>query len=271
METTSAKGLTLFFDADERQAAELVRHACEKSVQLVHKCWEVDTPKDCRVYVMTSWFQFFFHAAPWHWRVLLAALLPLWSFRARRIWPYAGGMAQQFGKRRVIGVKPPRLLQLGDKSMGERMFVKIDDMDTKVQLITCHELTHAFTSHLKLPMWLNEGLAQITSDEFLGKPTVRLDTLQALTSSSRETDPGRYRKARVSDPDALVYHYVRGYWITRYIQDTHPDLLKSLFTRRYPHKALETRVAAAFGMSYEEFWTKIDGMVVSHFEENINE
>ncbi len=270
METISVKGLTLFFDADERQAAELARHACEKSVQLIHECWELDTPNDCRVYVMTSWFRFLFHAAPWHWRVLLAALLPLWYFRAKQIWPYAGGMAQQFGKRRVIGVKPPRLLQLSDKSMGERMFVPIDDMDTRVQLITCHELTHAFTAHLRLPMWLNESLAQITSDKFLGEPTVRFDTLQALTGPSRETDPGRYRKTRVSNPDALVYHFVRGYWITRYVQDTRPDLVKSLLTRRYPHKVLETQVAAAHGMGYDEFWEKIDGMVVPYFENGMD-
>jgi hypothetical protein len=174
-------------------------------------------------------------------------------------------MAQQFGKRRVIGVKPPWLVQLSDKSMGERIFVQIDDVDTKVQLVTCHELTHAFASHLKLPMWLNESLAQITSDKFLGEPTVRSDTLQTLTSSSCGTGPGRYQKARVSNPDALVYHFVRGYWITRYMQDTRPDLLKSLLAQRYPHKVLETQVATAYGMGYEEFWEKIDGIVVSHF------
>lgn len=266
METALVKGLTLFFDLDERDAAEIIRRACEKSVQLIHEYWGLDTPADCRVYVMTSWLHFCFHAAPWHWRILLGALWPLWYFRARQVWPYAGGMAQQFGKRRAIGVKPPWLVQLADKSMGERMFVQIDDMDTKVQLVTCHELTHAFASHLKLPMWLNESLAQITSDKFLGEPTVRFDTLRTLSSSSCGTDPGRYQKARVSNPDALVYHFVRGYWITRYMQDTRPELLKSLLVQRYPHKVLETQVATAYGMGYKEFWEKIDGIVVSHFE-----
>ena len=265
METTSIADLTLFFDAHERDAAELIRHACERSVQLIHECWGLDTPRDCRVYVMTSWLHFVFHSAPWHWRILLGLSMPLWVLRISKTWNYAGGWAQRYGKRRAVGVKPPRLIQLADTSIGDRVFVAEDDLSEKVQHVTCHELVHAFAAHLKLPMWLNEGLAMVTVDEFAGKPTVRPETLETLKRSSHETSPGRYRKLRVGDQDALVYHCVRGYWLTRYIKDTRPELLKSLLAQRHTHTALESQVAAALGMSDQEFWPTIDRVVASHF------
>ncbi len=43
MEAMPVNGLTLFFDAEEREAAELIRRACEKSVRLIHECWGLDT------------------------------------------------------------------------------------------------------------------------------------------------------------------------------------------------------------------------------------
>jgi hypothetical protein len=260
------EGLTLFFDAGERDAVELLRRACEKSTRLIHDCWGLATPSDCRVSLMTSWPHFVFHSAPWSWRILLGATMPLWYWRARNLWKYAGGWAQRYGKRRAVGVKPPRLIQAADRSIGERIFVKNEDMGEKVQHVTCHELVHAFTAHLKLPMWLNEGLAMLTVDRYAGKPTVRPETLETLARAPQGTGPGRYRKLRVRDRDGMVYHVVRGYWLTRYIEDTRPGWLKGILERRYRHKTLESKVASAYGMEDTQFWHDVDGMVVSHFK-----
>ncbi len=51
MESVPIGGLTLFFEAEEREAAELIRQACEKSVRLFHRDWGLDTPGDDRVYI----------------------------------------------------------------------------------------------------------------------------------------------------------------------------------------------------------------------------
>lgn len=268
METITINGLALFFDAGERDAAKLIGAACEKSVQIIHERWGLDTPEDCRVYVMTSWLRFLFHAPPWPYRVLVAATLPLWYFRARKLWALAGGWHQQFGERRAVGVKPPRLLKTADTSIGERIFIKEDDLDERVRRNACHELTHAFTSHLGLPMWLNEGLAMVTVDKFTGKPTVKPETVQALAQPPRDTSPGRYRQLRGEAMDDLVfYHCVRGYWLTRYLENTQPDLLRDLLQKKLGHGALESKVAAAYGMEPGEFWKRIDDIIVSHFKE----
>jgi len=265
MESIPISGLTLFFEAEERDAAELIRPACEKSVRLIHGNWGLETPEDCRVYIMTSWLRAPFQSAPWPWKVLLALFFPLWAPRARKIWPYAGGWEQQYGQRRTVGVKPPRLISLSDSSIGDRVFVREDDVRAKVQGVTCHELVHAFSSHLRLPTWLKEGLAMVTVDRFLERPTVRYDTLEVLERSSHRTSHGGREKLRVGDQDALVYQYVRAYWLTRYLEETRPGLLKGLLSRRYRHDELESQVAAAYGKEGEEFWSEIDREVVSHF------
>jgi hypothetical protein len=264
MKRMPVSGLALFFDTKEQEAAELVRQACEKSVRLIHQLWGLDTPKDCRVYVMTSWPRFMFHSAPWRWWILLGLTMPLWYSQVSQKWRMAGGWAQRYGQRWTVGIKPPRLIQTGDSRMGDLIFCKENDAAEKIQHITCHELVHAFTDHLKLPAWLHEGLALVTVDEFFEKPTIRPETLETLRRLSGIILPGNYNKLNLHDQDAVVYLYVRGYWITRYIEETHPELLKSLFAQRYPHRVLEDKIAAACGMSHDQFWKEIDNILVSH-------
>jgi hypothetical protein len=266
METKSVAGLTLFFDTKEKEAAEIIGLACERSVEIISTCWGLEPPSDCRVYVMTSWLRFVLHAPPWPWRVLVGVTLPLWYLRASKLWALAGGWHQQFGERRAVGIKPPRLLQLADKSIGERIFVQETDVQKKVQYNTCHELTHAFTSHLRLPMWLNEGLAIVTVDRFADKPTVQSKTIQALAHPPRNTNPGRYRDLRGElMNDLITYHCIRGYWLTRYLEDTRPNLLKDLLRQRHNHSVLEDKLAAAYEMEPGTFWHSIDGTLAAYF------
>ena len=266
METMPVEGLTLYFDAEEREVAELVRRACEKSVRLIRECWSLDTPQDLRVYVLTSaWLRSTFHSAPWGWRILMGLTLPFWYFRAGRLWQVAGGWQQQYGRRRAVGVKTPRLLSRGDSRLGDRIFIRESDADNKVQHITCHELVHAYTAHLKLPMWLHEGLAMLTVDRFFKRPTIKSETIETLHRLPGKTDGSR--KLDLKDPDTVVHLYVRGYWLARYIEETRPGLLKGLLAWRYGHNELENKIASAYGMERQRFWDEIDGTVAAHYSQ----
>jgi hypothetical protein len=267
MERRSVSGVALYFDAEERETAEFVGAACEQSVALIRGQWGLELQGECRLYVMTSWFHFFLHSAPWHWKILLVTV-PLWTFQARRTWPFASGWTQVFGQRRVVGVKPARLLPEPGQGAGSRLFVQEEDPNEYVRRTTCHELVHAFTAHLKLPNWLHEGLATVASDGIAGKPTVQDATLESLSRPSREVIPRERRQVSVRDPETLIYHAIRGYWVTRFLEETKPGLLRSLLAQRYGHEELEDKVARAFGMEREEFWRSIDGLVVSHFAGN---
>jgi hypothetical protein len=263
METRTIRNLALYFDAGEEAAAELIGSACERSLDLIRDLWGLEPPEECRVYVMTSWPRFLFHSAPWPWRMYLATTLPLRYPRIQRVWDMAGGWAQRYGQRRTIGIKPPRLLREVDAGLRERIFIQ-REVDEWVQHNTCHELVHACSDHLRLPAWLHEGLAMVTVDRFAGKPTVKRETLAALASRPAGTRPQAGAGALSADPDSLVYLAVRGYWITRYLNEAQPALLKGLLARPQSYEALEGALAAGLGMSGEEFRDQIDGIVASH-------
>jgi hypothetical protein len=262
-------GLRLFYDAEQQEAARMVRMACEGSVRLFHQRWELAAPEDCRVYVMTSWLSFLFHSAPWHWKVYLALTLPLVARRASRIWPYAGGWSLQFGRRRVVGVKPPHLIQSANRKLGEQIFTQDRDLSEKVQTITCHELVHAFTFHLKLPTWLQEGLATLAMEYYLDRHIVRRETLESLLHPSPPHTVSATEKLRVEDPQALIAQYVRGYWLTRYIEETRPQMLKDLLSKRHKREEIEEKVASAFGKDRGDFWKNVDEELRSVWEKSV--
>jgi hypothetical protein len=257
--------VTLVFDPGEQDTADLIGGACAKAIRLIQESWGLKTPEDCRIYVMTSWLGFVFQSAPWHWRVLLGATMPLWCFRARRTWPYSAAWTQRYGRRVAIGVKPPHLLEQSDRSIGVRMFVEEKDMRVNVQHVTCHELTHACSAHLKLPAWLNEGIATVTVDRFLERPTIRGETLELVRGFLPKGAPPTYRELSRMSGEAIAYHGVRGYWLVRYLEEKHPGLLRGMFSLRRDSRTIEREIAMELGMEAESFWREIDGVVVGHF------
>jgi hypothetical protein len=265
MKYENIAGLRLFYEPQEEEAARLIGKACEKSAQLLQKRWGLALPGDCRVYVMTSWTRFLFHSAPLPWKIYLALTFPLIARRAASIWPYAGGWALSHGRRQVVGVKPPRLIKTGDRSLGEKIFIQDRNVNEIVQTVTCHELTHAFTFHLKLPTWLHEGLATLAMEHYLGRPIVRQETLEYLAHLTPANSRSRREKLRVEDQQLLISQYARGYWLTRYIDETQPELLKELLSRRMDHKVLDGKLTTAFAKEREVFWQDIDNELRTFF------
>lgn len=251
-------GLRLCYAPEELEAARIIGPACERSVELLRQRWRLAAPDDCRVYVMTSWRSFLFQSAPWPWKVYLALTFPLVAARAKAIWPYAGGWSAQYGRRGVAGVKPPRLLATGDRTLGERFFAQGRTLEEIAETVTCHELTHVFTYHLKLPTWLREGVATLAMERYLGRGIVRTDTLDQLAAV-----PQSDGRQRGYDRQDLIAQYARGYWLTRSIEETRPDLLLELLSAPMPAKALDAKVAAAYGTEPGHFWQEIDAMLLS--------
>jgi hypothetical protein len=266
METMIVDTLTLYYEPDDHEAAALIRDACEKTLTVLRARWALSSPKDCRVYVMTSWERFLLHAAPQPLRFYLRLTMPLRRARLDHLWELAGGWVEQFGERRAVGIKPPRLIKDQVASaVGARIFTPTEDIDDKVRLNTCHELTHAHTTHIRPVSWLYEGVAMVATDDFAGKLTVRAKTLALLEQQPATSGPEEPRRLPVHDEDAMVRHYVRGYWLTRYLEDERPGLLKGLLAQRLAPQAIETAIGSALGMSREEFWAQIDGMLAAHF------
>ena len=192
--------------------------------------------------------------------------LPFLALRMQRLWISAGGWAQRFGRRHTVGIKPPRLLMESDQNLGDQIFLRGWSLEEKVQQITCHELTHACSDDLKLPTWLHEGMAMVTVDAFCEEETIRPETLETLKKYSGAFGTQGRQRLRLRDPQALIYLYCRGYWLTRFIEDTRPGLIRVLLTGRHPAPVLERRIADAYQDEVPDFWDQADAMVAAHFE-----
>jgi hypothetical protein len=220
---------------------------------------------------MTSWWGFIFRSAPWLWRLGLAATLPVWCWRAQRTWPYSAAWTQRYGRRVAIGIKPPRLLASSDKGGGWRIFEAEPETKTRIRHLVCHELTHACSAHLQLPMWLNEGLASATVDRFLGKRTLRVDTLTLVKDFWPKAPPPTYRQLSRLAREAITYHAVRSYWLVQYLEDKHPGLVKRWLSAPHSARAIEAEIAGSLGMKTEQLWGQIDAAVTAHFEATLIE
>ena len=176
------------------------------------------------------------------------------------IWPSAGGWSLRFGPRVVAAVEPPRLLETSDRTLGERLFLPGRTLDEIAETVTCHELTHVFTAHLKLPTWLREGVATLAMEHYLGRHIVRADTLGQLVVPHQAE-----RMQRGYDRHNLIAQYTRGYWLTRLIEDDRPGLLLEMLSAPLPAKVLDAKVAAACGIEPGGFWQEIDGLLQSRF------
>lgn len=267
METLSINGLTIYFPAKERVSAELIGQACERCIPLIGDLWGLEAPKDLRIYILeSSWLTAMFHAAPWRWRPLMLVSMPVWYPRGRRLWQVAGGWQQGYGRRRAVCLKTPRLLAQVEGGIGDRIFLHEDDPQAKARQITCHELTHAFTAHLKLPAWLNEGLAMVTAEQFAGKPMVRHESLALIWQPMEIKGSLSKQAAQPGGMERVLALYARGYWRTRYLEETRPGLLRELLAQPRPGD-WDRALAAACNINRDEFWSTLDDAVAAYFEQ----
>ncbi len=265
MKTQCMDGFVLFYDEADKESVAVIGETAVASAEFIQSYWGLDRPEKCRIYVMLSWLKFIFHSAPWAYRIYYALFLPFIGKTMKAQWPFVGGYALRFRKRPAIGVKPPRLFKESDTSIGEKIFVQIKDTETKMRHIVCHEIMHVFTGHLKLPDCLNEGIAILATDKFSGSQVVKPETIDLFwTYAGRELldKPGYSSEGR---KETVVYNYIKGYWIIRYIEDKHPELLRSLISRRKNRKKPDRLIADALGIRHKNLWNEIDQIVLHHF------
>jgi hypothetical protein len=265
MDTQTLNGMTLYYDAAEREAAEQIAIAAERSIQTINNTWQLPVPGDCRLYLMVSWPRCVFLGAPVGSQILLGLTLPLWYREFKMRWQYAGGWSQRYGTRQVVGIKAPRLIADTPETMGDSLFVKEDNLDQKFLSIVCHELTHACSGHLVLPAWLNEGLAMVSVDRCLGKQTVLSSTLEMLDTRGNGSDPADKISLKTHSREQIILLYVRGYWLTRFLVENRPELVPDLLTEAKSVNDFESRIAGELEVSQDSFWQELDPILAEHF------
>ncbi|GEM_PF-575863 len=263
-------GVIVFHEAADREAALVIGAAAGEALRFAGRRWGLRPPADLQVHALASWEGFLFVAAPWPWRLYLLITFPLWVWRVRRVWRVAGGWTQRFGRRLAVGVKPPRLLLQADRELGRRLFRDETDLGSKMRQIAWHETVHACTLDLRLPAWLNEGLAMFAVDLLADKPTVLPETLDWMTA--RDAASGRgYPSHSRKRGEAFLRLYAQGYWRVRYLEERHPGLLRELLGIRRQADDWLRPIADACAVPKASGWAAIDRKIHGHFRKRQDE
>ena len=194
---------------------------------------------------------------------LIRLLLSFWA--THRSWSASPGYTSRYSYRLVIGIKPPRLLELGNNEISQRIFISSQPIEQRVYGTCCHEMAHAFTMHKRQPTWFREGVAMVTSDQFVGKTTIRSDTLEVLASS---LDKKLRFHPIAQRPEDSVLLFARGYWRTRYLLEAQPGLYQFLLHSSLKPRQFEMHIANAFQMDAKTFWkeNRIDRLLLQYYQ-----
>ena len=260
-----AEHVRLCYPPEEAAYAELAAETLRQSLPLVESLWGLQPPRQVRVYLHANWLRAMLHGAPLDGKLAVLLTLPFRYVFLNRLWKLAGGWTQRFPMVSLVTVKSPPHLRQSDTSLGQKLFVKIEDEADKFRVVLSHELTHAYSLHLWLPVWLSEGMAMLTSDRLLGMQTVLPETLE-FTQRAAQRQHQRF-EARVSlrQPEHIVEMYARGYWITRYLLEPQPEALRSVLAKPMNPADLENQLARALGWPRGQFWWHINAAVLSAY------
>ena len=222
--------------------AGIMAEIVERTGALVRENLGLNPAQRCELHILEDWGSFIDQAAPQYLRLLLRLLKPLWQGRMERTFQVAGGWMLPWGKKLSVGIKPPDILGRSQSELGKRLFVPVPDLLEKFRHLTCHEYTHACTAHLRLPFWLNEGLAMRMVDYLAGYQTV-LENTHALGMT--ESTIRQLRKATrlaAESSEALLELYSGGYWLVRELEGADPLFLRNLLSRKRTSREIISRI-----------------------------
>ena len=207
------------------ETESLLETSCCRAVNFLQNTWSLKIPT-CHVYVTPHWQTIMLEQAPLLYKTLNQGSFIL--LRKRRVlldklWSRSAGWFQRYGKHCLIAIKPlPQFEKM--KLTNHPLYTPMTARE-KFSNTLLHELTHAFTAHLKLPLWLNEGIALLTAERALGYGAVRIETLEYLKRPQKDSS---YYQLPKLEGETFFYHYAKGYWLTRYLQERHGDVLRQL-------------------------------------------
>lgn len=236
-----AAGFPISYPPEEEATARAMAHAVEGTVKVLKNRWGLPRPKRCRLYVLLDWREFLGQTTPGWLRPFGFFTWPLWRPRVERTFALAGGWMLPWLGNVAVGVKPPTLLKQADHRLGERLYRPVPDLLDKVEHITGHELTHAFTAFLRLPPWLNEGLAMRAVDHLVGAETILEETRDLVRPDPATFRSRAYRRLSERDHDALLELYATGYWLVRQLDHGGGEEVRELLRRRRRPTSLHRR------------------------------
>jgi len=63
----------------------------------------------------------------------------------------------------------------------------------------------------------------------------------------------------------LAYQQIRGYWISRYLDEAHSGSIQDILVRKKGWQHIEKMLTSKLSIKRRNLWPDIDGIVVEHF------
>jgi hypothetical protein len=263
---------SLLYPDSEAETADVLEATYHETRPLINDLWGLAPPATLTLHVLTTPARHLLlglKLASWPNRLLQLALWPVVYWGRVGRWRYAAGFCTPHMERPIASIKPPCLLDETDAPIGRHLYVEGKDVRAKLRHIACHEITHAFAARPRMPRWLTEGVAEWTVEKYLGRQVVRTDTLDLLRVFGTSKKRCKYKDLSAAETQFL-YPYVRGYWAVRYIEETHPGFLKTLFCSEeaatLSPRQVEKAVARQLGMTLKELRRELDAVVLKYFD-----
>jgi len=267
MKHVIAGNIKILYNNAGKSSVDLFANACTKSIPVIYETWGLKAPANCKVYIMTSWQSYLFQTLSWAEKFFLVVVLPISLpqvyMKMSKSWRLFSGWTVP--SRPNCWIKTLALVNMSSHELRDKVHIQETDPDNIVRLAICHELTHAFSVHLKLPLWLSEGIAMYTTDKFAGKITVKAESLKYLEPNPHKNRSTNYTKLTTGDDDRIAYNYARGYWLTRYLEHNFPGFIRGLLVKRQSKRKIEQQLSLKTGIPVKDFWNEIDKKIVAQF------
>jgi len=130
----------------------------------------------------------------------------------------------------------------------------IYDLSTDIyssEIVFCHELTHICTQHLRLPHWLEEGIAMLTVDKYFNLQTVSLSTLELLKQHPQHMLTSKIKWLEKPSATVIACQYAAGYWLSRYLHELHPDSFKYLLAKPRKEQEIKKHLTEVCGLDIQ--------------------
>lgn len=249
-ESINVLGMPIRFARDHASTARTVAEAVTRTAEVLRSRWDLPVPARCTLDISADLAALVLKTAPAGYRALLRLTRPLWWRRVNRIANASGGLTLPWRNQPAVGVKPAEVIASAPEGLGSRLYLSETDPLEKVRHIASHEFTHACTAHLRLPVWLNEGLAMRAVDHVAERETV-LDSTQALARDLRSLDAAALRRLKTSDTDEVVALYATGYWAVRRVDEQSPQEIVTLLSRPRSRRSVSIEALRLFGQGLE--------------------
>ena len=268
--STAVERLEIYYDETEKGIVGVIEKAYSRTSEVVKECWGVDYKDMIPFYVSKQCPEIkgvfdgmrWYNCLKYFYNLLFVVPVSIISF-LRILMLSSAVVLEDRDCKPLVWMKPWDMIE-SDQVVFTATFFDGDftERENNIEYITCHEIVHVNLKYLKLPQWLNEGLAMVTVDSYFGRNIIKestINTLQALFLK-------KAAMKRKRGSETFIYsEYIPWYWITRFLIEEYPELIEDFIRNKQSDKNIEKKIADRLGIRRKVFWQELGELVHFHY------